>query len=112
MAFNPAPTSAFGASYTSNGTTLTLTIAEIEGLQTADCDATTGDWRAIWLALCDHIYKHYTGLATADRPTALVVQPPSQVAQNSGAFAGTIRTSYATYFYAALGAPEMADEPA
>lgn len=67
MAFNPAPTAVF-SSYESDGTTISIDIADLDGLTAAEANATTGDLRSVALAFPSTFYAHYAGLATADKP--------------------------------------------
>jgi hypothetical protein len=111
MAFNKAPTELFPG-YTSNGTDITIPIASILGLTSAEADAATGDLRSIFLSLCATAFNHYNGLATADRPQAFRAVPPTQYPVTSGALVGTYRQTYAFEFYNVFTMPDVADEPA
>ena len=110
MAFNPAPTSLW-AGYTYANDALVIPIAALDGLTAAEAHATTGDWRAIAQALLTTLYNHYNGLATADKPNALIVSTPSVQAVNSGDFSGTVKATYSTSFYLTLDGAVVSDEP-
>lgn len=110
MAFNPAPTALF-SSYASDGTTISIDIADFDGLTAAEANATTGDWRQIVLAFMSTLYTHYASLATADKPVALVTPAPSQFPVSSGDLAGTFKTTYSVVFYNSYTSANVADEP-
>jgi hypothetical protein len=110
MAFNPAPTSLW-PSYTSDGTNITIPIAALDGLTSAEAHTTTGDWRSIMLSICSTAYRHYAELATADRPVAFVATMPTTTPVSSGSLAGTFKTTYPFIFYNEYTTPDVADEP-
>ena len=110
MAFNSAPTELWSG-YTYANDTLSIPLADLDGLSAAEANATTGDWRAIMQALLVTLYNHYNGLETADKPAALVVSTPSVQAVNSGDFAGTVKATYSTSFYLTLDGAVVSDEP-
>lgn len=111
MAFNKAPTELF-AGYSSDGTNITIPIADILGLTAAEAHATTGDWRSIFLSLCATAFTHYNDLVEEDRPTAFVASPPTQYPVTSGDLEGTFKQTYAFVFYNTFSMPDVADEPA
>lgn len=110
MAFNKAPTSLW-PSYTSDGTNITIPIAALDGLTAAEAHTTTGDLRSIMLAMCSTAYRHYSELATADRPVAFTASAPSIAAITSGTLDGTFKTTYSFIFHNAYATPNVADEP-
>jgi hypothetical protein len=111
MAFNPAPTSLW-PSYSSDGTSLTISLAALPGLTSAEANATTGDWRNVLLAIVSSAYAHYAGLTDADVPQALKLDPPQMYPVTSGPLEGTFRTTYAMQFYCEYAVPNVAEEPA
>lgn len=111
MAFVKAPTSLW-PNYTSDGTNITIPIAALDGLTSAEAHTTTGDWRSIMLSICSTAYRHYSELAAADRPVAFVATMPVPVAVSSGSLAGTYKTTYPFIFYNDYATPDVADEPA
>lgn len=111
MAFNKAPTELFPG-YSSDGTNITIPIADLLGLTAANAHTTTGDWRAIMLALCATAYATYEDLADADKPAAFKPYPPTQAAITAGAMAGSFRQTYQIDFYNVFATPNIADEPA
>lgn len=72
MAFDPAPSSLF-ASWSEDGTTISVPIASIDDLTAAEADGTTGDWRDVMGRILDHVFNYREGLATGDKPTKLTV---------------------------------------
>lgn len=111
MAFNKAPTSLW-PSYSSDGTNITIPIAAIDGLTSAEANTTTGDWRSIMLSLMSTLYRHYAALAAADKPKALIPAAPTVYPVTSGTLSGTFKTTYTVEFYNTYTTPNVADEPA
>jgi hypothetical protein len=111
MAFNKAPTAIFPG-YSSDGTDITIPIADLDGLTAAEANATTGDWREIIYAICVTAFKHYNDLATADKPVAFIASPPSRYAVTSGDLSGTFRESFTFQFYNEYAEGDVVDEPA
>lgn len=112
MAFNKAPT-AIWPSYTYSSSTLHIPLAALDGLTAANADATTGDWRAIMVAVMQTLWRHYSGLATEDQPTALVAKPPSpfNVPAGSTAFPLSQRNTYSFDAYTDYANPTIKAEP-
>ena len=70
MAVSVKPTDLF-ASWSENGTDITVPIASITGLTAAEADAVTGDYREIERTICEKAFQlHYT-TAAADRPAGV-----------------------------------------
>jgi hypothetical protein len=110
MAFEKAPT-AILPGYASDGTHITIPIAALDGLTAPACDAATGDWRAIVLALCSTAFRYYKDLPVADRPQAFKAYPPTRVPVNSGALEGTFKETFEFDFYNSWETPDIAEEP-
>jgi hypothetical protein len=110
MAFNDAPTTLWPG-YTSDGTDITIPIAALDGLTDAEAHTSTGDWRSIMLAICSTAYRHYSGLATAERPVMFTASMPTISPVTSGMLAGTFRTTYSYVFQNEYCTPEVHDEP-
>jgi hypothetical protein len=72
MAFDPAPSSLF-ASWSEDGTTISVPIASITDLTAAEADGTTGDWRDVMARILDHVWDYRAGLATADQPAKFTI---------------------------------------
>ena len=111
MAFVKAPTSLW-PSYTSDGTNITIPIAALDGLTAAEADTTTGDWRSIMLSVSSTAYRHYSELATANKPTMFTALMPTVTPISSGTLAGTFKTTYSFIFNNEYCTPDVADEPA
>lgn len=110
MAFNKAPTALFSG-YTSDGTNITIPLADIPGLTAAEAHTSTGDWRNIFLSLCHTVLTHYDSLATADRPVAFIADMPTVGRVRSGDLAGALRQVYSFDFYNELPLTDVVDEP-
>ena len=107
MPIDSAPATWLG-SWSENGTTISLPIASLPETDATECDGTTGDFRKVMLALMEEVYQHYNGLATADKPTKMVVSRSTSVNDTTG----VITRTYAVAFYteAAVGGIEVVDE--
>lgn len=111
MAFNKAPTALF-AGYAFDGTDITIPIANITGLSAAEADASTGDWRNVFLSLCYTVLAYYDSLDDADKPQAFAADMPTVTRVRTGALAGSLRQVYQFEFYNELPLTDVADEPA
>ena len=111
MAFVDTPTLLW-PDYTSNGTSITIPIAALDGLTAAEAHTDTGDWRSIMLSLIATAHRYYDELITADKPVAFVASDPTVQYTTSGTFAGSYRTTYTFTLYTDFAVPNMADEPA
>lgn len=78
MAFDPTPTS-WIASWSEDGTNITVPIASFSELTAAEADASTGDIRKIMFAILEHIWDVYLALPVADRPNKMVIQKTATV---------------------------------
>ena len=72
MAFNQAPNQ-WLANISEDGTDLTIRIADVDELTAAECDAATGDMRAVMYRLMDDFYSYINGLPTEDQPGQLSI---------------------------------------
>ena len=106
MAFSKTPTNLF-ANWSSDGTNVTLPIASLPELTSAEANASTGDLRKIVFALLERLFAWYNGLATADRPTKLAIGKAATVNTATG------KTSivYTIRLEATTVAQEISDEP-
>lgn len=71
--FNKTPTNVLSG-YSSNGTNMTIPIAAVTGLSTAEAHTTTGDSRSILTAILDTFYLNLKALPAEDRPTKLKIR--------------------------------------
>jgi len=90
---NIAPTVLF-ASYTSDGTNLTIPLASIPVLNSAEAHATTGDGREVARALIERITLAIEGLSPELRPTKMTATRGSIVGLSSQ----TVRRTYTFSF--------------
>ncbi len=72
MPYSDTPTDLF-ASWAEAAGTITVPLASISELSTAEADGASGSSKAISYALCAEIEAWYAALATADKPTKMVV---------------------------------------
>lgn len=72
MAFDPTPTNLF-AGMSEDGTTLSIPLASIPGLTSAESDAVTGDSRKIIFSILERFSSFLTDLATEDQPDRVTV---------------------------------------
>lgn len=105
MAFNPDP-NVWIPSWSEDGTNITVPIASFPELSAAEADGSDGDIRKVLFAICDKIWDHWNGLATADRPTKMIVRR-STITNDA---AGTQDRSYTFTFTTAASAEEVVAE--
>jgi hypothetical protein len=60
-------------------TNITIPIAALDGLTSAEAHTSTGDWRSIMLAICSTAYRHYSELDVADRPVMFTATMPTMM---------------------------------
>jgi hypothetical protein len=107
MAMDLAPAT-WITSWAENASDVTFPIASVPFLDADEADGTTGDMRKVLFALVDHVYKHYIGLATADRPTKMTIT--SSVSANTET--GVLTNNYTFRFFTEINDQEVVDEPA
>ncbi len=99
MAFSAVPTT-WIASWSEDGTNITVPIASFPELTAAEADGTTGDIRKIVFAIIEKLYQAYNATATADRPTKWTMSKSSSVNTTTGiltnTYSITILTAIAT----------------
>lgn len=78
MSFDKTPTT-WIASWSEDGTTISVPIASFSELTAAEADASTGDIRKIMFAILEQIWDVYNALPTADRPLKMVIQKSATV---------------------------------
>ena len=81
---------AYFPGYTSDGTNITIPIASLGALTSAEASATTGDIREILRAIDVQVKAVYDALPINDKPTKMVVTQTNP----SGVGANTVRVSY------------------
>ncbi len=72
MAISRIPTD-WIASYSSNGTNITIPIASLSGLTVAEAATADGDICNILKEILETAYAKYVSLASADKPTKMVI---------------------------------------
>lgn len=72
MAFNQAPTSIFPG-YASDGTNITIPIADLPALTTVEAHASTGDVREVLRSILLQATTVIAALPTADKPSKMTI---------------------------------------
>jgi hypothetical protein len=98
------------ASWSEDGTNITIPLASLPETDAAEADATTGDFRKVMLAIMECVYQAYLALPTADRPTKMVVNRSSSVNDTTDVITRTYAVAFSAE--AAVGGIEVIDEPA
>lgn len=93
MAFNSAPTTIF-PSYAATSTDLTIPLAALPNLSSAEANASTGDSRELLRSILDTAYNSIQALPEADRPKKMTITKatPQVVSTN------VLRISYTVSF--------------
>lgn len=104
MAFNPS-NSNWIASYSSDGTNITIPIASIPLLSSAEAHTTTGDIRKFLLALCHMLAAKYVSEG-ANIPTKMIIQSSASL-QTDGV---TVIRTYSFQFTNTIASDEVATE--
>jgi len=84
MAFNPAPSSWLGAGYTYASNAITMTTAAganavLTELTAAEANATTGDVREVFFAMCEAFWQSWDAKVSADRPVRMSISKQSTI---------------------------------
>ena len=95
MAFDPTPTT-WLASWSEDGTTISVPIATFPELTAVEADAATGDIRKIAWALMEKLYATYNATAIADRPTKWTMSKSSSINTTTGIVTNTFVTTVLT----------------
>ena len=99
----------FGWTFDEGTDTISIPLTSLFELTAAQADALTGDWRAVALALCNTIWDSYIELD--DPPKALQLSYAPGYVQNSGVFAGHVRTKYTATAFLNFPDKSIASEP-
>ena len=105
MAYSAVPT-VYIASYSSDGTDMTLPIATFDELTSAEAHTTTGDMRKIMYAICVELYTNVQALAAADRPTKWLLTKHSSTNDATG----VVTVTYTHQFLTTVGTQEVTSE--
>jgi hypothetical protein len=100
--------SAVFASWSEDGTDITVPIASFEGLTASAADALTGDARQVISSILVSIFAWYNALAA--KPEALSISMSRRI-QNTGDFTGTELTTYTCKLYTDYPSGLIASEP-
>ena len=85
--------------YTSNGTLITIPIADLEGLTPAEADAATGNAMEFLRAVIEKTQMQLSALAPTARPTrATLTKDVPAIATGTGIPPGTLRQGYRATF--------------
>jgi hypothetical protein len=116
MAFDPTPTSFFGAGFSADDTTHTITlntsdaeapdVAALAELSDAEADDGTGDWRKVLFALMEAVYANWIATDAADRPAKVRVFRGSSVNETTG----VITRNYTVQIDTGVTGEEVVDE--
>ena len=117
MAFNPAPSSFFGAGYTlsSNKVQLNTETAGSNQLLTkltdAQANATTGDARDVCRALCYMMYEQWLELSAGNKPVQMTLQKTITARAPTTANPQTLQEQYTFTFNVESDPQAVIDEP-
>jgi len=107
MAINLAP-SAWIASWSEDATNITIPLASLPETDATEADGSTGNISKVMLALNEELYQAYIALASADRPTKMVITRNTSVNDTTGVITRTYAYSFQTE--AAVGGIEVIAE--
>jgi hypothetical protein len=105
MAFNPQPNT-WIASWSEDGTTISVPIASFPELTAAEADGATGDIRKILYAICEQLYQEWNSTLAGDRPSKMTVGRTSTVNEAND----EITKRYTFTFVTTPSATEVVDE--
>jgi len=108
MALDKSP-AAWLASWSEDGTNITLPIASLPETNATEADGTTGDIRKVMLAVLEELYQHQLSLAAADRPVNMVITRSTSVNDTTGEITRNYVFTFKTE--SAVGGIEVSDEP-
>lgn len=97
------------ASWSEDGTTISVPIASFNGLTAATADGVTGDARQLALSFCSSVFEWYNELTTL--PEAMAAEYKPGRVQTTGSFAGNIQSKYTFTFETLYPEGTVADEP-
>jgi hypothetical protein len=106
MAFNPS-NSHWISGYTSDGTNITIPIASIANLTSAEAHTTTGDIRKLLFHLCAQLAAQFaTESGAGNAPGKMVIQASSSLAADGV----TVVRSYFFQFTNTIASDDVANE--
>jgi hypothetical protein len=85
--------------YTSDGTVITIPIADLDGLTPAEADAATGNAMELLRMIIEKAQTQLNAMATTARPArATLTKDPVAIAAGTGVAPGTLRQGYRLTF--------------
>lgn len=99
----------FGWEYDSGTDTISIPLATLFELTASQANATTGDWRAVVLALVNSMWDSYVELDSP--PRAMVLEYYPGYMMNVGPFTGHVKAEYQATTYLNFPDKTLADEP-
>ncbi len=99
----------FGWEYDSGTDTISIPLATLFELTASQANATTGDWRAVVLALVNSMWDSYVELDSP--PRAMVLEYYPGYMMNVGPFTGHVKVDYQATTYLNFPDKTLADEP-
>lgn len=103
-----APTAIF-PSWTSDGTTITLSRTDLFELTQSACDPVTGDARAVALSFLKTIHERY--FESSDKPQAVIMRYDPGIFMTSGDFFEKVKAQFRMTFYVRFPEETIASEP-
>lgn len=99
----------FGWDYDDGTDKISIPLATIFELTSAQADAVTGDWRAVILALVNTMWDAYIELD--DPPKAISLEYSPGYVMNSGPLTGAVKVEYTAVTYLTFPEKYIAGEP-
>lgn len=94
--------------YSSDGTNITIPIADLAGLVAAEADPATGDGRKVAFELVKTMHENLQALDEAAKPAQFLTSESTPTGQGPN----EVRKSYTFTFDVNISAVDVADEPA
>jgi len=105
MAFDPAP-STWLASWSEDGTDITVPIATFPEMTSGEADAATGDIRKVVYAICEALFQQMLVTASPDRPTKMFINKSGGLIPSTGEW----NVTYSIRFKLETSGVEVASE--
>lgn len=99
----------FGWEYDDGDDTISIPLSTLFELTSAQANATTGDWRAVVLALVNSMWDAYVELD--DPPKAVVLEYNPGYMMANGPFEGSVKSEYSATTYLTFPEKYIAGEP-
>jgi hypothetical protein len=105
MAFNKQPDT-WITTWTEDGTTISVDIADFPELTAAEADSGTGDIRKIVFAICKKFYDEYSSRSSTNQPSKWT----SSLQTSANATTGEVTHVFSNTFKTEILTQEVADE--